>query len=191
VHASGFEQARAALKLALAQVRVGPGEQPGCGMGPLIDAPALVAAGVRTEQVLSRCDDVILRGSRGSGPLSDGYFLSPTLVVQHDCAADSAHDEIFGPFVAIGQFEDDSEALACVNAMHQAHSVSLWSGAVARVQPLLQALHHGRVGLNRHNWLAPRTRGAMQLDRRQPCALFDFVALPGEAVNQREVHAYH
>jgi betaine-aldehyde dehydrogenase len=180
VHTSRFDEAKAALRDALGQVVVGAGEQPGCGMGPLIDAPALVAAGVRTEQALDRCDEVILRGGRRGGALANGYFLSPTLVAQRDCAAASTHDDIFGPFVALGQFDADSEALACVNRMCQLHSVSLWTGAPARVQPLVQALHHDRVRINHHNWLAPRAGRALQRGQCPQCALLDFIDMPYE-----------
>jgi betaine-aldehyde dehydrogenase len=132
VHASRFQEAKAALKHALGQVVVGAGEQPGSGMGPLIDAPALVAAGVRTEQALARCDEVVVHGGRGSGVLADGYFLSPTLVAQRDCAAASLFGDIFGPFVVLCQFAAEREAIACVSGMQQVHSVSLWSANVER-----------------------------------------------------------
>jgi betaine-aldehyde dehydrogenase len=167
VHASRFNEAKAALRHALARVVVAAGEQPGCGMGPLIDAPGLVAAGVRTEQALARCDEVLLHGGRGGGALAPGYFLSPTLVAQRDCAPGALHDEIFGPFVAIRQFEDDSEALACVNGMNQMRSVSLWTGDVERIRPLVRALRHDCVQVNQHRWLAPRAGRT---------GLFDFMA---------------
>jgi acyl-CoA reductase-like NAD-dependent aldehyde dehydrogenase len=179
VHASRFAEAKAALGHALGQVVVGAGEQPGCGMGPLIDAPALVTAGVRTEQALARCDEIILPGGRAGRALACGYFLSPTLVAQRDCAAGSLQDEIFGPFLAIRQFEQDSEALDCVNGMHQMHSVSLWTSAPDRIESVLRALRHDCVRVNQHHWLTPRAGRAGQPGKRGPSALFDFLFLPG------------
>jgi acyl-CoA reductase-like NAD-dependent aldehyde dehydrogenase len=145
------------------------------------------------EQALDRYDEVLLHGSRRRGALAAGYFLSPTLVAQRDCAAASLHDEIFGPFVAIGQFDADSEALACVTRMSQVHPVSLWTGAVARVHSLALALalRHGRVRVNQHNWLSPRAGRAVQPGQRRPCGLLlDFMASPaahcaGEAADEK------
>lgn len=178
VHASCFDEAKAALRRALEQVVVGAGDRAGCGMGPLIDAPALVAVGVRTEQALARCDEVVLHGRRAGGELADGYFLSPTLVAQRDCSDPSSPDEICGPFVSLGRFEADAEALACANEMPMARSVSVWTGDPARAQRLARALRSGGVLINRHDWLAPG--GSMGRQGRQPFgSLADFFASPG------------
>lgn len=178
VHASCFEQAKAALRRELEQVVVGAGDRAGCGMGPLIDAPALVAVGVRTEQALARCDEVVLHGRRAGGELADGYFLSPTLVAQRDCADPSSLEEIYGPFVSIGRFEEDGDAVACANAMPMARSVSVWTGDAARAQRLARALRNDSVLVNQHDWLAPG--GSMAHPGRQACgSLSDFFAMPG------------
>ncbi|HEY0489368.1 MAG TPA: aldehyde dehydrogenase family protein [Telluria sp.] len=178
VHASCFDEAMAALKRALEQVVVGAGDRDGCGMGPLIDAPSLVAVGVRTEQALTRCDEVVLRGRRGGGELADGYFLSPTLVARRDCADPASLEEIYGPFVSIGRFEEDGEAVASANAMPMARSVSVWTGDAARAQRLARVLRSRSVLVNRHDWLA--TGGSMTHrggDGRG--SLSDFFVTPG------------
>jgi betaine-aldehyde dehydrogenase len=182
VHASCFDQAKAALKRALGQVIVGAGDRAGCGMGPLIDASALVAAGVRTEQALERCDEVVLHGRRAGGELADGYFLSPTLVAERDCTGATSTEEIYGPFISIGRFEEDDEAVACANAMRMARSVSVWTGDAARVQRLVRALRNDSILINRHDWMAqgglPRG-AAMAHPGRQGCgSLSDFLAMP-------------
>ena len=177
VHASCFGQAKAALKRAFEEVVVGAGDRAGCGMGPLIDAPALVAVGVRTEQALARCDEVLLHGRRAGGELADGYFVSPTLVAQGDCADPCAPEEIYGPFVAIGRFDEEDDALACANAMSMARSVSLWTGDVARARRLAGALRNDSVLINQHDWLAQG--GSMAHPGRQPRgALSEFFAMP-------------
>lgn len=182
VHASCFDQARAALKRALGRVIVGAGERAGCGMGPLIDASALVAVGVRTEQALERCGEVVLHGRRAGGELADGYFLSPTLVVERDGAGASSADEICGPFISIGRFHEDDEAVACANAMRMARSVSVWTGDPARVRRLVRALRNDSILINRHDWLAldDAVPGGSMVHRGQrPCGrLSDFLAGP-------------
>lgn len=178
VHASCFDEAKAALKRALEQVVVGAGDQAGCGMGPLIDAPALVTVGVRTEQALARCDEVVLHGRRVGGALASGYFLSPTLVAQRGCAEESSHDEIYGPFVSLGQFEDEGEAVSLANGMRLARLVSVWSGDAERAGRLARALRNDSVLVNRHDWLA--AGGSMaHPGRKVRATLSDFFAIPG------------
>jgi betaine-aldehyde dehydrogenase len=153
VHASRFEEAKSAFKYALAQVVVGAGDTAGSAMGPLIDAAALVAVGVRTEQALGHCDEIVLRGKRLGGALANGYFLSPTLVVQRDGTAQTGQDEIFGPFVALGRFEDDGDAVQAANGMPFAHAVSVWTADPARATRVGQALRHESVWINDHDRL--------------------------------------
>lgn len=180
VHASCFDQAKAALKSALGRVIVGAGDRAGSGMGPLIDASALVSVGVRTEQALERCGEVVLKGRRAGGELADGYFLSPTLVVERDCAAAFPADEIYGPFISIGRFEEDEDAVARANAMSTARSVSVWTGDSARAQRLIRALRNDSILINRHDWLV--LDGSAHGDRlvhkgQRSCgALSDFLA---------------
>lgn len=177
VHASCFDQAKAALKRALGQVIVGAGDDPGCGMGPLIDASTLVAVGVRTERALERCGEVVLQGRRAGGELSDGYFLSPTLVVERAGADASSAEEIYGPFISMGRFEEDNEAVACANAMRMARSVSVWTGDSARAQRLVRALRNDGILVNRHDWLAANgAAGGASIAPRG--TLSDFLASP-------------
>lgn len=177
VHASCFDQAKAALKRALGQVIVGAGDALGCAMGPLIDASALVAVGVRTERALERCGEVVLQGRRAGGELSHGYFLSPTLVVERAGADASSAEEIYGPFISLGRFEEDNEAVACANAMCMARSVSVWTGDPARAQRLVRALRNDGILINRHDWLAVNgSEGGGSIAPRG--TLSDFLASP-------------
>ncbi len=186
VHASRFEDAKAALKRALAQVVVGAGDAAGSAMGPLIDAAALVSVGVRTEQALGRCDEILLRGSRLGGPLASGYFLSPTLVVQRDGSALlPGGDEIFGPFLVLGQFEDDSDAVLAANRMQFAHAASVWTDDRARGLRVARALRNEAVWINGHGRLdgaaGPRAAAQARQVRRQAYAgMLDFLTLPDD-----------
>lgn len=153
-----FDAAIAALSRALGRVVVGAGERAGCGLGPLIDASALLAAGVRIERSLARCDQVLLRGRRGAGELAEGFFLSPTLVIERKPSATATIDEIFGPFVSLGRFDDEEQALAAAGQMPLAHTVSVWTGDADKGRRLARRLRHGRVLLDCHDWLAPPGR---------------------------------
>lgn len=182
VQASRFAAARLALTRAVANVKPGPGADPASGMGPMTDASAMVAAGVRTEQALARCDAVLLRGGRAGGALAGGYFLTPTLVVDQACAGALSLDEVHGPFLTLGSFADEDGACAAVNGLAHAHSVSVWSANPGRVQRLAGALQCDTVLANRHDWLAPagatRTGGVPRPGRHACSILSDFLVTP-------------
>lgn len=182
VQASRFVAAKVALRRALAQVAPGAGLDPGSGMGPLIDASAMVAVGVRTEQALARCDAVLLQGRRAGGTLADGYFLTPTLVAE-DAYGDALWmEEIHGPFISLGSFADEDAACTGANGLHLAHSVSIWSDDPHRAARVAAALGSDCVLHNRHDWLAPaaatRAHG-MPIHGRHACSILsDFLATP-------------
>jgi acyl-CoA reductase-like NAD-dependent aldehyde dehydrogenase len=126
---------------------------------------------------LERCGEVVLQGRRAGGELSDGYFLSPTLVVERAGADASSAEEIYGPFISIGRFEEDNEAVACANAMRMARSVSVWTGDPARAQRLVRALRNDGILVNRHDWLAANgAAGGASIAPRG--TLSDFLASP-------------
>jgi betaine-aldehyde dehydrogenase len=153
VHASRYEEMKRALKNALERIVVGAGDAPGSDMGPLIDAPALLSVGIRTEQALHCCDEVVLRGRRLGGDLANGFFLTPTLIAHGDCSAFFCQEEIFGPFVVLEKFEDEAEAVAKANHTIFGLSASVWTRDGNRAMRVARALRNGTVWINDHNKL--------------------------------------
>ena len=149
VHASRYDEMKQALKHALGSIMVAPGDTPGAGMGPLIDAQAL-------EQVAGAvdiCDEVVLRGGRPGGRLASGHFLMPTLVAHQDSSAFFVQDEIFGPFVVLERFEDEKDAVARANHTVFGLSASVWTLDGDRGMRVARALRNGTVWINDHNRL--------------------------------------
>ena len=153
VHASRYEEMKRALKNALESIVVAPGDTPGAGMGPLIDAPSLERVSADVERALDMCDEVVLRGTRGGGKLAAGHFLSPTLVAHGDANAFFAQEEIFGPFLVLEKFEDEKEAVARANNTVFGLSASVWTADGDRGMRLARALRNGTVWINDHNRL--------------------------------------
>jgi betaine-aldehyde dehydrogenase len=153
VHASRYEEMKQALKHALEAIVVAPGETPGAGMGPLIDAPSLELVSNEIERAMDMCDEVVLRGRRPGGKLANGHFLTPTLVAHADTAAFFTQEEIFGPFLVLERFEDEKEAVARANHTVFGLSASVWTGDGDRGMRLARALRNGTVWINDHNRL--------------------------------------
>jgi acyl-CoA reductase-like NAD-dependent aldehyde dehydrogenase len=153
VHASRFDEMKRALKAALEAIVVAPGDAPGAGMGPLIDAQSLDHVSGEVERALDMCDEVVLRGGRAGGKLSGGHFLTPTLVAHDDSGAFFTQDEIFGPFVVLERFEDEKQAVARANHSVFGLSASVWTADGDRAMRLARALRNGTVWINDHNRL--------------------------------------
>jgi betaine-aldehyde dehydrogenase len=71
VHASRYDEMKRALKQALGSIVVAPGDTPGAGMGPLIDAQALAQVAGAAERAVDICDEVVLAGGRPGGKLAN------------------------------------------------------------------------------------------------------------------------
>jgi acyl-CoA reductase-like NAD-dependent aldehyde dehydrogenase len=153
VHASRYDEMKRALKHALDAIVVAPGDTPGAGMGPLIDAASLERVAADVERALDSCDEVVLRGGRPGGKLAHGHFLQPTLVAHQDTGAFFTQEEIFGPFVVLEKFEDEKEAVARANHTVFGLSASVWTGDGDRAMRLARALRNGTVWINDHNRL--------------------------------------
>ena len=132
---------------------VAPGDTSSAGMGPLIDAPSVVAVDRAVQQAMDTCDEVVVRGSRPSGKLANGHFLTPTLIAHADTSATFVQEEIFGPFLVLEKFEDEKEAVARANHTVYGLSASVWTADGDRGMRLSRALRNGTVWINDHNRL--------------------------------------
>jgi len=151
VHASRYDAMRVALTQALGKLRVAPGMEAGAQIGPMIDEMATRTVSMRIEEAMADADEVLLRGQRLGG--ANSCFLTPTLVAHRDAAASFVQEEIFGPFVVLERFEDESEAVARANHSEYGLSASVWTHDGARAMRVARALRNGTVWINDHNKL--------------------------------------
>ncbi|WP_353172046.1 aldehyde dehydrogenase family protein [Paracandidimonas soli] len=152
VHASRYEEMKAALAGALGSLRVGNGMDEGVQMGPLIDEAACSHVESRIQATLDAADEVVLRGGRPEGAASSSFLL-PTLVAHRDTGAFFIQEEIFGPLLVLESFEDEAEAVGRANHTEYGLSASIWTRHGARAMRVARALRNGTVWINDHNKL--------------------------------------
>ena len=128
-------------------VRVGPGTDPACEMGPLVtDRHRERVAGyiTRAEEAGAR---VVSDGRKAAVP-GEGFFLGPTLLDRVEPTMEVYRDEVFGPVLCVVWVEGFDDALRLVNANPYGNGVALFTrdgGAARRFQMEVEA---GMVGIN-------------------------------------------
>ncbi len=127
-------------------IRVGPGDEAGSEMGPLVTAE-------HRARVASYLEGTALGGARvvvdgRHGVRNGGFFLNPSLVDFVQPGSPVYDDEIFGPVLSVVRVQTYAEAIDLVNANPWGNGVALFTrdgGAARRFEHEVQA---GMVGIN-------------------------------------------
>jgi 1-pyrroline-5-carboxylate dehydrogenase len=99
------------LKAEVSKLTIGPSDQPGNYMGPVINESAKrsILEYVETGKKEGR---LVAGGSAAPG---DGYFVQPTVIADIDSKARIFQEEIFGPVLAVTKARDFDDALRLAN----------------------------------------------------------------------------
>lgn len=152
VHESVAADFSVQLAQALAQVRVGPGDQPSSGMGPLIDQRNQARL---LDEVRAAAQDcrVLLAGRVPDDTPRGGAFITPSLVATQDLSSHFVQDEIFGPLVTLETYATDTEAVARANATRYGLAASVWTQDHCAARKIARHIKFGNVWVNAHNRL--------------------------------------
>lgn len=133
------------LRDAVSKIKVASGDQPGCGMGPVIDAASkerifgFIDAGVQDGATL------VLDGRTASMP-STGCFVGPTIFDQCRPGMKIVDEEIFRPVLSIVRESTLDAAIATVNRSRYGNmGVIFTSSGTRRFKSHAQA---GMIGIN-------------------------------------------
>ena len=96
----------------MAALKVGPGQEEGVDVGPLIDADAVESVSGLVTDAVHDGATLVCGGSPVDGP---GYFYPPTVLVGVPADARINGVEIFGPVAPITTFPDEADAVAQAN----------------------------------------------------------------------------
>ncbi|HTT06040.1 MAG TPA: CoA-acylating methylmalonate-semialdehyde dehydrogenase [Steroidobacteraceae bacterium] len=133
----------------LQQLRIGPSDEAGVQMGPLVTPAHLERVRAYIDQGVREGGRLIVDGRlrRPSGG-GDGFFLGPSLFDHVTPHMRIYREEIFGPVLGVVRVRDLREAIALVNAHEYANGTAIFtrSGAVARA--FVSDIQVGMVGVN-------------------------------------------
>src|SRR5262249_56425411 len=78
----------------------------------------------------------------------DGYFFSPTVIVDLPVACRTNREEIFGPVVTITPFNSEEEVIRYANDVDYGLSSSVWTQNLSRAHRVAEQIHTGTVLVN-------------------------------------------
>lgn len=106
---------------------------------------AYIEEGLNTEGV-----ELLMGGlPPADGPLSEGYYIEPTIFVSGHDDWKLAKEEIFGPVLIIIPWEDEDEVIASANRSDYGLAAFIWTKDVNRALQTANRLEAGWVQINR------------------------------------------
>lgn len=108
------------------------------------------------DKVCSYIEDGLQRGGAvvggmppSEGPLSEGYFITPTIFSAADNAWRLAREEIFGPVLVVIPWKDEEQAIRMANDSHYGLAAYVWCRDVGTALTTAHRIESGWVQVNR------------------------------------------
>jgi RHH-type proline utilization regulon transcriptional repressor/proline dehydrogenase/delta 1-pyrroline-5-carboxylate dehydrogenase len=146
VHKAIYDAFLARLVEAARSLRVGPPEDPGSYLGPVIDATA--QRRIRDYIEIGKQEGRLVLNTDVSA-LGDGYFVGPTIFADVPPLARIAQEEIFGPVLAVMKVNSFEEGLAVAMNTPYALTGGVYSRSPAHLAQARREFRVGNLYLNR------------------------------------------
>jgi RHH-type proline utilization regulon transcriptional repressor/proline dehydrogenase/delta 1-pyrroline-5-carboxylate dehydrogenase len=142
-----YDQFVTRLVEATRSLKVGPAEDPGTSVGPVIDADALQRIQSFIEKGKTECH---LQYAADIGFLADeGFYVGPHIFTNVAPSAVIAQEEIFGPVLAAIRARDLEHALEIANGTPYALTGGLYSRSPENIARIKRELNVGNLYINR------------------------------------------
>jgi succinate-semialdehyde dehydrogenase/glutarate-semialdehyde dehydrogenase len=129
-----------------AELKTGPGLEPGIDVGPVISESALNAALLQIDDAVKKGARVALGGSRVNG--RSGFFLQPTVIEDVPGDAVCMSEETFAPVAPIASFDTEEEAIRLANDSRYGLSAYAMTRDMNRMFRLTEQIEAGTLGIN-------------------------------------------
>jgi malonate-semialdehyde dehydrogenase (acetylating)/methylmalonate-semialdehyde dehydrogenase len=160
------------LQAAAAKLVVGPGDQPGVQVGPLIRAD-------HRDKVAGYVDKGVAEGATlvvdGRGEMSrPGFFLGPTILDRVTADMTVGHEEIFGPVLSVSRAASLDDAITQANRMALGNMATIFTQSGRSAREFRERVEAGMTGIN--------------VPIAQPFAFFPFSGWKGSFYGDLHVH---
>ncbi len=146
VHADVAEDFSRRLAERMKALTVGPGTHDDTQVGPLVNEESAAKVDELVRGAVSAGARVVLGGER---PDREGFYYSPTVLLDVPRGADILGEEIFGPVAPVLTFTDEDDAIAMANDTEFGLVSYVYTQDLARGLRVSERLDAGMVGLNR------------------------------------------
>jgi RHH-type proline utilization regulon transcriptional repressor/proline dehydrogenase/delta 1-pyrroline-5-carboxylate dehydrogenase len=132
---------------AVRSLKIGPAEEPGTFVGPVIDEEAQL----RILNLLAKTkgEMTLAYAAEFESLPAEGYYVPPTIFAGVPSTASIAQDEIFGPVLVIIKANDLDEALRIANGTPYALTGGLYSRNPAHIERVRHEFRVGNLYINR------------------------------------------
>jgi malonate-semialdehyde dehydrogenase (acetylating)/methylmalonate-semialdehyde dehydrogenase len=135
-----------ALTAAAADLGVGPGDQEGVEVCPLVGPEARDRIAAAIEAAESGDEEIVLDGRRDPGP--GGTLIGPSIVATEDFESDLAREELFGPLLAVVRADDLDAALEFANGSRYGNAGSIFTTSGGAARAYRWGAEAGMLGIN-------------------------------------------
>jgi succinate-semialdehyde dehydrogenase / glutarate-semialdehyde dehydrogenase len=140
-----YDEYAGKLVVAVKQLKVGNGLEPGVLQGPLIDEAAVEKAEDHISDAVSKGARVLLGGKRHS---LGHTFFEPTVLADVTAKMKVAREETFGPVAPLFRFYKDEEAVQLSNDTEFGLASYFFGRDIGRIWRVADQLEYGMVGIN-------------------------------------------
>lgn len=140
-----FDQVAAGLEAKIKAIKVGPGDQDGITMGPLINRAAIDKVQTHVSDAKEKGGSVITGGTSFDTTSS---FYHPTLITHTHDQMIVASEETFGPVAALFPFKEETEVIARANNTIYGLAAYFYTRDLGQAFRVSEGLEYGMIGVN-------------------------------------------
>jgi betaine-aldehyde dehydrogenase len=135
----------------LTNLKVGDPLDEATDMGSIINTKQFNRVCEYIQDGLNQPDAKMLIGGLppSEGPLSEGFFVEPTIIANATNDWRIAREEIFGPVLVVIPWTDEAEAIRMANDSHYGLAAYVWCRDIGKALSTAHAIESGWVQVNR------------------------------------------
>ena len=148
VPADKMDEVAALAAEAAAGYSVGPADDDGSRLGPLVSAAQWERVQGYIQTGIDEGATLVAGGTGKPDGLDAGYYVKPTVFANVSNSMTIAREEIFGPVLSIIGYTDVDDAVAIANDTEYGLAAYFYAADMGRIWRVSESLEYGMVGVN-------------------------------------------